>query len=99
MIESQGSDDERRQLANLDSTVISLPLLEKLNKDTDGDEEHRVIVELNLLHRMGRRETKQRVEGMIAEVAGTQVINKALSDDTDQYVFAKLTSKQIRTLA
>lgn len=52
-----------------------------------------------MFHRTGRQETKQRVEEMIADIAGEQAINKDLSSDTDQYVFATLTSEQIRTLA
>jgi subtilisin family serine protease len=99
MVDSQHSEDERRQLANLDNTVIAIPLLEKLNADTKGRERYRVIVELNVLHQAGRRETKQHVEKMIADIAGKRAINKTLSDDTDHYVFARLNSGQIRRLA
>jgi subtilisin family serine protease len=99
MVSSQDTDDERRQLANLDSTVIAIPLLEKLNADPDGNEIHRVIVELNLLHRMPRLKTKRFVAKMIEQVAQPQAINKILSDDTDQYIYATLSSDQIRKLA
>jgi hypothetical protein len=99
MVSSQDSDDERRQLANLDNTVIAIPLLERLNEDPDGNEMHRVIVELNLLHRMPRLKTKRSVAKMIEYVAEPQAINKILSDDSDQYIYATLSSDQIRKLA
>ncbi len=93
------ADEKSELVANLDNTVVAVPLLKKLNEDKEGDAVHRIIVELNLLHRSGRRETKQHVEEMIVQLAGEDAVNKLLSDDTDQYVFASLTSAQIRELA
>lgn len=36
MVDQQGSDDERRQLENLDNTVVALPLLQDIKADTKG---------------------------------------------------------------
>jgi subtilisin family serine protease/lysophospholipase L1-like esterase len=84
---------------NLDSTVISIPLLELMAKDESEDAEEAIIIEINLLHTDGRSETKRRVVDMVRNVNPQAKIQEKLASDMDQYVFATLTNRQIRALA
>ncbi|OYP35372.1 S8 family peptidase [Rhodopirellula sp. MGV] len=88
------SSDSR--LRNMDTTVVALPLLEKVSEG--GTQKHPVIIEVNLLSSMGGERTKERVTELVKSISGASAVNEQLSVDSEQYVFANLSSKEIQRL-
>ena len=85
-----------RFLNELDSTVLAIPLLEKM-KGARANTSFDVMIEVNLMHQSEAPRTKDQIIRMVEERGGT--VRKALGVDTEQYVFARLTKSQIRLLA
>ena len=90
------TDPANSELRALDTSVVALPLLEKM--ENDPDDELRVIIDINMFSKYGRSETKDKVRELINRIAPGSV-NDELACDTDQFVFAKLTADAIRRIA
>ena len=104
--------DENAALQELDTTVITNPLLQHMVNDREGARLHSVVVEINLRHPDGQRETKANVMRhlrSILEKAGAGGDNTAYqeghpflfqkkSELGGHYIFADLTTVQIRKL-
>ena len=87
----------------LDRTVIAIPLfgiLDKQGDDTPVD----VIIDLNLSYPGGRKGARERVETLIDSLlteSGTapgQGVNRGKSNQSEQYLFARLSGRVIRKL-
>lgn len=98
---------------NLDRTVIAIPLLKLLREEEEMRKEnptappklHAVIIDLNLEFHEGREEARKWVKAVtprLIEQTGRETkkhgINEALSDYSQQYLFAKLEGDVIREL-
>jgi serine protease AprX len=98
-------------LDNLDRTVVSIPLLDKIKADGVGDSQH-VIIDVNLEYPDGRATARNLVWQWIDELpgvtptfrqaasdsAGSQGINKTKSKYSQQYLFGQLSGDNIRAL-
>ncbi len=97
--ESSQSDD-RFDPKVLDKMVIALPLLEKLKAEQQGDI-HAVIIDLNLDYPNGRDGARQKVKTLLDEIiAGdpTQGLKEAMTNRSQQYLFADLKKATIEEL-
>lgn len=108
------SSGSERSLAQLDKTRIAIALLDLMNKsDLDAtkplksgkkrlaDDRLDVIIDANLMYRCGLTKARAGIIALLADVPDVS----AIRDDPrnsgaagSQYVFAKLTTEQIRTL-
>jgi serine protease AprX len=84
-------------------TVISVPMLDRI--DADEDALQSVLIEVNANYEKGRAEAKNQVKTLvqqaISETVGPpvdQFISQWKTDSSEQYVYAKLTGKAIRRL-
>src|SRR5512136_1240657 len=72
--------DENAALQELDTTVITNPLLQHMVNDHDSARLHSVVVEINLRHPDGQRKIKaeviQKLRSMLEE-GGTEGLNAA----------------------
>jgi serine protease AprX len=86
----------------LDSSIISIPLLERL--DAHPRRRHHVIIDLSLLHPGGLTAARARLHERLAEVTGRaldsldEVVDVLKGDYTPQYAYARLTRKEVRAL-
>ena len=96
-------EQETRERFNpdvLDKMVIALPLMEKLKHDTDG-EPFDVIIDLNLDHPGGRTGARARVATLLQKITHgdrSQGIKQAISERSQQYLFARLSKDSIEEL-
>ncbi|MFM7236588.1 MAG: S8 family peptidase [Cyanobium sp.] len=84
----------------LDKMVIALPLMELMRKDT-GEQTYDVIIDLNLDHPGGRNGARAEVETLIKETTAgdsAQGIKRAISQRSQQYLFARLSKDSLETL-
>ncbi|HEX4229633.1 MAG TPA: S8 family peptidase [Bryobacteraceae bacterium] len=84
-------------------SVISLPMLSKIEADEDVLQS--VLIEVNVNSAHGRKEAKERVKGLVrSAIEGSggsgedQFVSDWKSDTSEQYVYAKLTGKAIQKL-
>lgn len=96
-------DDERYfNPDDLVRSVISVPMLNKIEADEDGLQG--VLIEVNVNYALGRPKAKERVKELVriaTETAGSregQFVSDWKSDTSEQYVYAKLSGKAIRKL-
>ena len=96
-------DDRYFNPDNMVRTVISVPMLNKI--EADEDELQSVMVELNINYCKGRPLAKGRVIGLISqsiqETGGSsdqEFVSEWKTKTSEQYVYAKLTGKTIRKL-
>src|SRR5271165_1800589 len=89
---------------NMIRTVISVPMLDKI--DADEDKVQSVLVELNINYSGGRPQAKDRVAKLIEDAikdckdsAEQELISEWKTNTSEQYVYAKLKGKTIRRLA
>jgi serine protease AprX len=85
--------------SDLDSSVIALPLLDAIERDPD--ERHHVIIDLSLVHPGGLEEARTRLHALVREVTGREladVVDEAKGSYTLQYVYARLTGREVRAL-
>ncbi len=109
--DSVKSPDEDAALQDLDTTVITNPLRQHMKRDRKGSSVHSVVVEVNLRHSDGPRATKQHVMDHLKSIlglnaggaadyqAGKPYLFQRKSELGGHYVFADLTTAQIRELA
>ncbi len=110
---SPGSDLEEKLKKNLVKTVIALPLLDKLNRETDRRKTapstppacYSVIIDLNLDYPKGRDAARiwvfEKIEALITQGGrnpADQRLDRKKSDFNEQYVFAALEGQVIREL-
>jgi len=104
---------ERSIAENLVKTIIALPLLDKLNKESSERAAHpskpaatySVIIDLNLDYPKGRDAARawvfteiERLVSTRGEDRGAQSVDRKKSDFNEQYVFARLEGNVIREL-
>lgn len=100
---AQTKEDKTKERFNpdvLDKMVIALPLMELMRKDTD-EQTYDVIIDLNLDHPGGRDGARDEVEALIKETTAgdpAQGINQAVSQRSQQYLFARLSKESIEAL-
>lgn len=81
----------------LDSSVIAIPLLERL--DEHPRRRHEMIVDLSLVHPGGLEAARRRLHELIAEVRNgpiEEVVDVAKGGYTPQYAFVRLTRTEVR---
>lgn len=83
------------RLEALDTSVVALPLLEMMRSESG---KIRVIIDINMFNKLGRHDTREEVADLVEDISSGSVIT-GLGTDTDQFVFASLTSEEIRDLA
>lgn len=98
---SQQSATEKKPFApfNLETTVIAMPLLNKLNGHED--DLHDVIIDINLTYPGGRAVAKEWVLRTLVQVTKDHDltnIDRLKSDLCPQYLFGRLTGREIRWL-
>jgi subtilisin family serine protease len=88
---------------NMVRTVISMPMLQRI--EADEDELQNVLIEVNVSYAAGRAAAKQRamerLKAAISDVAGSpdeQFVSDWKSETSDQYIYATLSGKAIRRL-
>jgi hypothetical protein len=91
----------------LDRTVLAIPLIRMLEEeDAAGTgEPHSLVIEINLEHPQPRDTTRRRVIAIIEDAIEAekgdpeeQFINRAKSDRSQQYIFARLRGNVIRSI-
>ena len=85
---------------SLETTVIALPLLQKIEQDGDSKPQP-IIIDIHLEYPGGRNLAKQWVLAKIREISGSDKFEKANSDKnalSQQYLFGELTGRQIQEL-
>jgi serine protease AprX len=87
--------------AKLNRSLISLPLIDEMRQreNNEGAPGIWVIVDINLLFPEGRRIARRKIQDTIARIAGAQALDTLKNECSQQYVFARLTPRQIRDLA
>lgn len=95
---------ERFDPRDLDRSVIALPLLFKIKKDRWSSLQE-VIIDLHLEYPGGREEARRLIYSWIEEIAGkisadpeSQGLYETKSNFSQQYIFARLSGKNIRKL-
>ncbi len=97
-------DDQRRfDPENLVKSVIAVPLLRAIEKNSAGL--HWVIIDVNLRHSEGRQGAKNTVYKLVEEAVREfrdanpdQKVNRSKSDASQQYVYARLQGDVIRSI-
>ena len=85
----------------LDSTIIALPLIAKLEEESNP---HHIVIDLNLEYPGGRSEARARAEELISRAIETsggsagQGVDDSKTTATGQYIFATLDADVIREL-
>lgn len=79
---------------SLDSSVIALPLMKKMNEEPA--QLHDIVIDLNLTFPGGREEARTRVAELVAEVPPGQVLRGP--EGGAQYLFATLHADAIRAI-
>jgi subtilisin family serine protease len=95
------SSGGKNPFANLDTTSIDIPLLERMQQPGGATEPFRVIIDVNLLYADGRDAARQRTRVLIEKIVGNaqgRGIDEMKSSFSGQYFFARLTGKEIKTL-
>ena len=97
-------EERRERLSELDRTIISLPLIERIEAmaaQGRGGEPVHVIIDTNLLYKDGRKGARAQIRAWIEKMVaqGEGALDSAKNEHSQQYVFAQLTAKQIRDLA
>lgn len=107
---SDPADDDPQFVPDvLDASTISVPLLAILRAEQEGrsgpPRAHRVIIDLNLEYRDGRKEGRARALALVRQavaeastVDGEQGVNELKSELSDQYLFARLDGEALRHL-
>jgi subtilisin family serine protease len=98
--ERTGSEGHGFEPSALDKSVVAIPLLEKMD-EVGGRKQLYVIIDLNLLHPGGLDGSREQVHAMLAGLSKRsldEVIDRLKGEYTPQYVYAHLTSGQIRLL-
>jgi serine protease AprX len=86
----------------LDSSIIAIPLLERL--DAEPRRRHHVIIDLSLLHPGGLTAARERLHELLASVTGRsldaldEVVDVRKGEYTPQFAYARLTRKEVRAL-
>lgn len=100
--ERAGDDAPRFEQRVLDSSIIAIPLLERM--DREPEDRHHVIIDLSLLHPGGLAAARDRLHELLAEVTERAVddldefVDRRKGDYTPQYAYARLTRDQVRAL-
>src|SRR5215204_2785353 len=84
----------------LDRTIIAIPLLDKIEKD-GPDELQDIIIDVNLEYPGGREKAREIIDKWVDELAAgdpNQDINRAKSRYSQQYLFGRLSGKNIKAL-
>lgn len=94
------SDPEKKPFTpeNLDRSLIAIPLLRILEGDKDGSAYHHVIIDLNLEYHRGKDAAKALVEDLLEQVE-PYGLDRLKSELTENYLFARLTSADVRRFA
>jgi hypothetical protein len=97
---TSSGEKERFNPDVLDKMVIALPLMELLKKE-GGESIYDVIIDLNLDYPGGRLGARERVESLLQTINGddqSQGIKQAMSQRSQQYLFARLNKHSIEEL-
>lgn len=105
---TQGAEANAFSPEDLESSVIALPLLEKIGRGADAaglSETYDVIIDLNLQYPGGRKLARDQVEATIQDILGGSRATRSGRGDfesktepSEQYVFARLRGVEIREL-
>jgi len=108
VIQSIGPDPEDGKYFNPDHmvrSVISMPMLERMESDEETPTPQNVMIEVNINYANGRKAAKdrvaERVDRAITETGGSrkdEFIAEWKSGLSDQYLYATLSGKTIRRL-